>query len=133
MLYALWGSAILVLVAIYVWGTISFGGRFSNLTHRGIITRGPYRYLKHPAYLCKNLTWWLIDIPFLSSASWQDALRHCILLLLLNGIYWMRAVTEERHLSRDPVYVAYSKWVDEHGFFARLKRRLGLKKTGRSS
>jgi hypothetical protein len=53
-LYVLWGSAILLLVVIYVWSTIAFGARFSNLTHRGIITNGPYRYSKHPAYLASR-------------------------------------------------------------------------------
>lgn len=37
-------------MAIYAWATIMFGGRFSNLTHRGIITNGPYPWTKHPAY-----------------------------------------------------------------------------------
>jgi hypothetical protein len=38
-LYAVWGSVILALILVYVWATIMFGCRFSNLTHRGIITR----------------------------------------------------------------------------------------------
>ena len=43
--------------------------RFSNLTHRGIITNGPYRYSKHPAYLAKNLSWWLVSMPFMITVS----------------------------------------------------------------
>src|SRR5262249_37042620 len=34
--YLAWGAAILALTAIYLWATLSFAGRFSNLTHRGI-------------------------------------------------------------------------------------------------
>ncbi len=64
-LYTTWGTVILVLSAIYVWATVSFGARFSNLTHRGIITNGPYRWTKHPAYVAKNLTWWMISVPFM--------------------------------------------------------------------
>ena len=45
-LYDLWGCLILFTVVVYVWATIAFGARFSNLTHRGIITNGPYRYTK---------------------------------------------------------------------------------------
>lgn len=116
-LYAIWGSAILVLVGIYVWATISFGARFSNLTHRGIITNGPYAWTKHPAYVAKNLSWWLISIPFVVHGTADETLRHCVLLLGLNGIYLLRAKTEERHLSRDPHYVAYSQWVNDHGMF----------------
>lgn len=117
----LWGGAILLLTGIYVWATVVFGPRFSNLTHRGIVTAGPYRWCRHPAYLSKNLSWWLISVPFFSEVSVQAAIAHCIALLGVNAIYWARALTEERHLSHDPEYVAYSKWVDECGALARLR------------
>jgi protein-S-isoprenylcysteine O-methyltransferase Ste14 len=125
-LYDLWGSLILCLVAIYVWATISFGARFSNLTHRGIITNGPYRYCKHPAYLAKNLSWWLISMPFMASDGILESLRRCALLLLLNGIYYLRAKTEERHLALDPVYVRYVDWIGEHGALRFLDRVPGI-------
>ena len=121
-LFAAWGSAILALTVIYVWATVCFGARFSNLTHRGIITNGPYRYCKHPAYLAKNLSWWLIIVPFLSHDSAGQALRHCALLGIVNGIYWLRAITEERHLSRDTQYVCYARFIAQHGLYARLRR-----------
>ncbi|MGA8706641.1 MAG: isoprenylcysteine carboxylmethyltransferase family protein [Steroidobacteraceae bacterium] len=119
-LYALWGSVILLLVVIYVWATIAFGGRFSNLTHRGIITSGPYRYTKHPAYLAKNLSWWLVSMPFMFGVSALASLRCCALLLMLNGVYYLRAKTEERHLSLDPDYRRYAQWIDEHGLLRRI-------------
>ena len=119
--YCLWGGMILALVAIYVWATVIFGARFSNLTNRGIITNGPYRWTKHPAYLAKNLTWWLISVPFLSQGGPGEALRHCLLLLGLNGIYLLRAKTEEWHLSRDPDYVRYALWIEQHGLFRSLR------------
>jgi len=121
-LYALWGVLILLLVAAYVWATVAFGGRFSNLTHRGIITNGPYRYTKHPAYIAKNLSWWMLSMPFMVSDGWAAALRRCLLLLLLNAIYYVRAKTEERHLALDPVYVEYAAWIDEHGLLRWLNR-----------
>ena len=127
LLYGMWGTLILVLTAIYVWATVVFGARFSNLTHRGIITSGPYRWTKHPAYVAKNLSWWMISIPFMASGGPGEALRHCLLLLGLNLIYVMRAKTEEWHLSRDPDYVAYAVWVDTHGMF-RFVRYLPLMK-----
>lgn len=52
-----WGGAILALVWIYAWATVTFGLRFSNLSHRGVFTSGPYRWTKHPAYLSKNVSW----------------------------------------------------------------------------
>lgn len=121
-LYVPWGGAIVALLAVYAWSTLSFGARFSNLTHRGIITSGPYAHVKHPAYLSKGLSWWLISMPFMVSDSWQDSLRRCALLLGLNGIYYLRARTEERHLSADPVYVQYAQWIDAHGLLRFLKQ-----------
>ena len=119
-----WGSAILLLTAIYTWATVAFGPRFSNLTHRGILTSGPYRYTKHPAYLCKNLSWWLISIPFISSAGVGDAIANCLALAGVNGIYWLRARTEERHLMHDETYRRYAAWIAEHGLLARWLKLL---------
>ena len=113
----IWATLILALTAIYVWATVSFGARFSNLTHRGIITNGPYRWTKHPAYIAKNLSWWMISIPFMAQGTPDETLRHCLLLLGLNGIYALRAKTEEWHLSRDPDYVRYAQWIEARGMF----------------
>ena len=121
-MYGVWGSIILLLIGIYVWASIPFGIRFSNLTHRGILTNGPYRYTKHPAYVSKNLSWWMISMPFMVSATVPEALRHSLLLLLVNFVYFMRARTEERHLSWDPDYVAYANYIGERGIFAFVGR-----------
>lgn len=127
-LQVIWSIVILGLMTIYTWATLVFGFRFSNLTHRGIIRDGPYRYLKHPAYVCKNLAWWLIAIPFIPMAGGLEAGRHCTLLLLLNGIYALRAWTEENHLQRDPAYREYAAWIRKHGFMAHLRNYgLGMK------
>lgn len=130
-LYTLWGCLVLALVAVYVWATISFGGRFSNLTHRGIITSGPYRYTRHPAYLAKNLSWWLISMPFLATDGAAMALRRCLMLALLNAVYYLRAKTEERHLATDPVYVQYSAWIERHGALRWLDRIPGIRTIAR--
>ncbi|WP_164753428.1 MULTISPECIES: isoprenylcysteine carboxylmethyltransferase family protein [unclassified Mesorhizobium] len=119
-LYVLWGSAILLLVFIYVWSTAAFGLRFSNLTHRGIITNGPYRWVKHPAYLSKNLCWWLISVPFVAGAGWLTAVQSCLMLGAANLVYYLRARTEERHLSADPIYRDYQAFIAEHGLVARV-------------
>jgi protein-S-isoprenylcysteine O-methyltransferase Ste14 len=124
---AAWAAVIIALTVTYALCTVSFGLRFSNLTNRGIITGGPYRFTKHPAYLSKNLSWWLISVPFISAQGWSEALHNCLLLGLLNALYYARARTEERHLSRDPVYVAYARWIDEHGLVRRLGRALGYR------
>lgn len=120
----LFGSCIIVAVLIYIWATLAFGIRFSNLTHRGVLTNGPYRFCKHPAYVSKNLSWWMISVPFWmhDATTEADVIRHCIMLFGVNCIYFMRARTEERHLSWDPDYVAYGLWMNDHSMFAWLGR-----------
>lgn len=121
-LLVVWGGLILALMAVYAWTTLTFGLRFSNLTHRGILTSGPYRYTKHPGYLSKNIVWWLMAMPFLSTAGPAAALRNSLLLLAVNGLYFLRARTEERHLSRDPTYTAYATWMNDHGWLRWIGR-----------
>ena len=127
-MYVVWGTSILVLTGIYVWASLAFGIRFSNLTHRGILTNGPYRYCKHPAYVSKCLSWWLISMPFMINSTIDESLRHCLLLLLLNAIYLLRARTEERHLSQDPDYCSYAHYIQAHGLLRRLGEWLPLLK-----
>jgi isoprenylcysteine carboxyl methyltransferase (ICMT) family protein YpbQ len=121
-LYSVYGTVILILLTIYTMASVAFGLRFSNLTNRGIITNGPYRWMKHPAYVSKNLAWWLISVPFLSQSGIPDAIRHSLLLLALNLIYYLRARTEERHLSLDAVYIQYGTSMNERGIFSGLYR-----------
>jgi protein-S-isoprenylcysteine O-methyltransferase Ste14 len=119
------GAALVALTAIYAWATVAFGLRFSNLTHRGILTHGPYAWSRHPAYLSKNLFWWLSTIPILSTASLVDGARATLLLGAVSGVYYWRAKTEERHLRADPAYAAYDGWMRRNGpvprFFAWLR------------
>jgi isoprenylcysteine carboxyl methyltransferase (ICMT) family protein len=132
LIYALWGSAILLLLFIYFWSTVAFGLRFSNLTHRGIITSGPYRWVKHPAYLAKNLSWWMISVPFIAGAGWWVALQSCLMLGAANLVYYLRARTEERHLAADPVYRDYQNYIATQGLFARLVGTLPKRGAGKS-
>lgn len=123
----IWGTALVMLTAFYAWATVAFGPRFSNLTHRGILTHGPYRWTRHPAYVSKNIYWWMMYMPFLvTSRSAADAVRNTAIMALVSGVYYWRAKTEEKHLMGDPVYVAYYNWMERHApvprFFAALKR-----------
>jgi hypothetical protein len=123
-----WGIIILFLLSVYVYATIPFGIRFSNLTHRGILTNGPYRWTKHPAYVSKNLSWWFISIPFICNNGIFEGLRLSCLLLCVNFIYFLRARTEERHLSKDRVYVEYATAMNECSVFAWLGKLLPILK-----
>lgn len=116
------GAVLVALTAIYAWSTVAFGMRFSNLTNRGILTHGPYAWSRHPAYLSKNLFWWLSTLPVLSTGSLVDATRATLLLGVVSGIYYWRARTEERHLSADPDYRAYRDWAARHAPVPRFFR-----------
>lgn len=123
----IWGALLVLLTGIYAWATVIFGIRFSNLTYRGIITNGPYRFTRHPAYLSKNLFWWLSTLPFLATSnSMVDAVRNTFILGLVSAVYYWRAKTEERHLmGEDAKYRAYHAWMAENAFITRGLSRLG--------
>jgi hypothetical protein len=125
LLSALFGAWLVFLTGVYAWATVAFGFRFSNLTHRGILTHGPYAWSKHPAYLAKNLFWWFAAMPFLAtSGSPLDAIRNTVIMAIVSGIYYWRARTEEQHLSSDPAYVEYAEWMERNGPIPRLIRWL---------
>ena len=109
-LQTLSGLAMLILMSIYVWATFALNIKASNLTNRGIVTSGPYRYMRHPAYVCKNLVWWVGSLPILAIAYYQGLsqfLYGVFCILAWSYIYYLRAVTEENHLMKDPDYQAY--------------------------
>ncbi len=125
-----WAGLLAALTAIYAWATLAFGIRFSNLTYRGVLTNGPYRFSRHPAYLSKNLFWWLSVLPFVvTSHSPVDMIRNTVLLGCVSAIYFWRARTEEAHLlGEDAKYREYHAWMERHGLvtapLARLLARL---------
>lgn len=119
-LFWIWGGAI-VLTWIFYWiATVNFGFKFSNLTWRGLVNVGMYRYVKHPSYLSKNIYWWLYMIPFIAT-SVSQAIVNCLLLLSTNLIYYLRAKTEERHLMQFEEYRQYNEWIKQHGLWAKIK------------
>ncbi|KLI64039.1 protein-S-isoprenylcysteine methyltransferase [Aurantiacibacter marinus] len=123
----IWAAWLVFLTAIYAWATFAFGIRFSNLTYRGVITNGPYRYTRHPAYVSKNLFWWSSTMPFLvTSGSTVDMIRNTVFIAVVSGIYYWRARTEEAHLLlEDPKYREYYDWMEDNGVItARLARLL---------
>lgn len=94
--------AIVLSLLVYLWATLSLGTKCSNLTNRGIVMNGAYRYVRHPAYVSKNLAWWITTIPVMNVPVF-------VTMSVWSYVYYLRAVTEERHLSRDPDYIEYRK------------------------
>ena len=96
---------IVALYIIFVWGTIALGVKFSNLSNKGIVARGPYAIIRHPAYASKNIAWWFEHLQYMKG------FHNVIPLICWNIIYTLRALTEERHLMKDPDYREYCKKV----------------------
>lgn len=107
---------------IYWLATFEFGMTFSNLSYRRLIDKGVYRYSKHPAYIAKNLYWWLYTLPFMGvaffSAEWW---KNILGLAFVSLIYYGRAKSEERHLMKFAEYRAYVYEVEKRGVFRWLK------------
>ena len=93
---------LLVALAVFSWASIALGFKASNLTNRGIVTHGPYAYVRHPAYAAKNFAWWLGALPGLIMTAQMGSMSGVLASLLALGgwtaIYALRAITEERHL-----------------------------------
>jgi protein-S-isoprenylcysteine O-methyltransferase Ste14 len=124
-LQILLGAGLIFLTGWYAWATVAFGLRFSNLTNRGILTHGPYRWTRHPAYLSKNLFWWAAGMPFFCTAGFVEGARNTAIMAIVSGVYYWRAKTEERHLMADPAYRAYAEWIDRNGLWAKLRGLIG--------
>jgi protein-S-isoprenylcysteine O-methyltransferase Ste14 len=101
--------------SVYTSATVMFGLRFSNLTHRGIVTTGPYALIRHPAYASKNFSWWCVMLPPVIWEVWTQKnatpLLGVVGMVVQSTIYYWRAITEERHLMRDEEYRRYMKKV----------------------
>lgn len=126
-LLMVWGTVVFCAIFVYSAAGLNFGLRFSNITHRGVLTKGMFRFTKHPEYISKNFFWWMTFVPFVTlegddGSGWVELFRYCLLMGGVNLVYFHRARSEERHLSRDPVYVEYALWMNDHGSLAWLGR-----------
>ncbi len=99
-------------MTIFASASIALGFKASNLTHRGVVARGPYALVRHPAYTSKNLAWWIGAIPAVATAfshSTFDGIQAVASVVGTTMIYALRALTEEDHLRRvDGEYAAYA-------------------------
>jgi protein-S-isoprenylcysteine O-methyltransferase Ste14 len=107
-------AVLLAFFAFYAWASVSLGFKCSNLMHRGIVCRGLYRRVRHPAYLFKNLAWWTGAIPLLAGlaqTSLKDFFWTVFCIAGWTCIYILRSLAEERHLSRHADYRLYMEQV----------------------
>lgn len=119
-LVSIFGFMMIVSYFVYMLPTIWFGARFSNLTNRGIIRKGPFAIVRHPAYAAKNFAWWCVGFPAALyvgvTMDFIEGIVFFIGLICLTGVYYLRAITEERHLLTDPKYQEYCQQV-KYRFF----------------
>lgn len=85
---------------VFAWASVALGFKASNLTARGTVSHGPYRWLRHPAYTAKLAVWWIQGVIFGEFTVG--------ILLAFTAVYVARALTEERHLLQvDADYAVY--------------------------
>lgn len=101
------GIAVQVLaVLLILWARLTFGRRSfhlaANPTEGGLVTTGPYQFLRHPIYAAFLYLLWAGVLSHLSAVS-------CLLALIASAAIAVRILTEERLLvKRYPEYVAYA-------------------------
>lgn len=118
--FLLWicGFLILFFAFIHLWAEAQLGVRSSNLTNRGIITNGSFRYTKHPVYLSKLLSWFFLSLPFFNGATLPHSIQLGIAFLFICSIYGCRCLSEERLLATDKNYIKYALWMDKNATFS---------------
>ena len=88
---------------VFVIASFNLGFKASNLTYRGIVDTGLYKYCRHPAYSSKMMIW-LIQALFFGMYYTSFFIALCV-------VYMLRAYTEESHLSKNQDYRDYMKKV----------------------
>ncbi len=120
-----WGWISLVFISVYVWASLALGLKAGHLQYRGLCDKGPYAFVRHPAYAFKTLTWLVGGIAWsvmqINGNSDFKELTTLLILNIINAVFWtwvyyMRAITEEEHLIKYPEYVAYCNKV-KYRFF----------------
>jgi len=90
-----------------LWCVLSLGFKCSNLTNRGIVVKGPYKWIRHPHYMVKLLIWWITFMPVILTSH-----IYILGMLFWTIIYYLRAITEEEHLKNDNTYKDYIEKVN---------------------
>lgn len=124
-LYWVWAFLICITWCAYWLATVNFGFKFSNLSWRGLINTGLYKYMRHPAYFSKNVYWWLHTVPFFGVMG-LDMLRNFLALSFVSLIYYLRAKTEEKHLLKFKEYQEYYDWIENNGLWAKIKKKFKI-------
>lgn len=102
-------NILIILVNLFgLFAVIRLGTKSGNLTNRGIVTGFPYNIIRHPSYLMYILYIILTSVPlYLMNQTIFEKIMMTITTLGWIFLYYLRAITEERHLIKDPEYQKY--------------------------
>jgi protein-S-isoprenylcysteine O-methyltransferase Ste14 len=96
---------VLISVAIMIYARLSLGRSIGYVpADRGIVTSGPYRFVRHPIYSGLFVTLF----AFLLRAYLP---LNLLLAAVIVGLFMLKSVIEERFLRDNPEYAAYMKQV----------------------
>lgn len=101
--WPLWmGRFLLIATAWTCWSLFSLGDSFGVLpARRALVTHGPYRLVRHPAYLGE-----LAVLQLIGAASMRPAIQGLCAAAALPVM--LRVVVEEQALAADPGWQAYA-------------------------
>ena len=88
---------------------LRLGPKSGNLTNRGIVTGFPYNIIRHPDYSMQIGYIIVTTVPLVMATNYSivDKVVMVITTLAWIYLYYLRSITEERHLIKDPVYKEY--------------------------
>jgi len=94
-------------VCLWIWARLTFGSRSfhaaANPTAGGLVTNGPYRYLRHPIYASILYFFW-------AGIAAHPSILGAALALLATGMTALRIAGEEKLLvQRYPEYTDYAR------------------------
>lgn len=102
----------LLIILVYIINLLAIvrlGTKSGNLTNRGIVTKFPYNIIRHPNYAMEICLIILTSAPIylMQEFSIFEKILMTLGFILWIFIYYVRAITEERHLIKDPEYKEY--------------------------
>lgn len=118
------GGMVIFFALIHLWGEAIVGIRAANMSSRGIITTGPFRFTRHPIYVSKCFQWAFLFFPILNGFGILNSIQSGILFFLVCAIYIGRALGEEKLLATNENYTKYALYMDDKSMFAFVGRLL---------
>jgi protein-S-isoprenylcysteine O-methyltransferase Ste14 len=95
-------------LVVVVASKMALGRSFGLVpANRGVVVRGPYGFVRHPIYLGYLIT----HVAFFLA---QPTIWNAAVIIVGDGTLIVRALMEERVLSRDAAYASYCRRVSWH-------------------